>query len=259
MIRLFPLIFLVILSCSDDRRIAPDKPVMPGLTGLLKTVTIRSSAGETKEEYSYTDSLTLKSIRFTRNGQSTMETFEYEKDFLIRSLVGDTLKKYIYQNGRLRSMEKHVNGKPDSYTVVIFNHDSDAKVNTVQERVISTQEPSGTIVRELLLVWRGENIGTFRERFHDGSAEDYDFQYGESRNPYNRLYTETLRIPAENPYFLSYSTPLGYSAFFAGKKYRVEGTYLASKLPVSESIFTFDIQNGGEWKLVKQYTFEYFE
>lgn len=251
----FTLLLLMALSCSKDRKIAPDEPVAPRLTGLLKTVTMESSSGHTVEEYFYTDSLTLKSIHYTRNGQNLIETFEYEKDTLRTSRAGDTLKKYIYRNGKLEQIEKHVTGKAGTYTVVTFNY-SDAKVNHIEERMISSAGLSHTYRREYLLIWRGENISMFRERFSDGSVEDYDFQYSESRNPYSRLYSETLRIPAENPHFLSYHTPSGYSSFFAGKKYRIEGKYLLNRLPLREIISEL---NGDEWMPVKQYIFEYYE
>lgn len=252
-------LFLVAFSCSDDRKIAPDDPVAPRLTGLLKTVTIQSSSGEMKEEFTYYDSLALKSVRYTRNGQSAVETFDYEKDTLRNSRIGDTLKKYIYLKGKLRQIEKHVAGKPGSYTAVMFTYDSDGKANSIEERVFSSGGLSSSYIRDILIIWRGENIGMFRERLSSGLVEDHDFQYSESRNPYFRLYSEILRVPAENPYILSYNTLLHYSTFFAGKKFRVEGEYLARKLPLRETLLEFTSENGGEWKPVKQYTYEYYE
>lgn len=261
MTRIFAFILLiwVVLSCSRDRKIAPDPPVEVKLTGLLKTVTIQSPSGETKEEYSYIDSLTLKSIRYTRDGQSTVETFEYERDTLRSSRAGDTLKKYVYRNGRLSWIEKHMTGKPEFYTIVIFNFYSDVKVSNIEKRENSANGLSSNYLSDLSIIWRGENISMFRERFSNGSVEDHDFRYGESRNPYTRLYTETLRIPAESPYALSYNNPLVYSTFFTGRQYRVEGEYLNNRLPLSETIFEFSMENGGEWKTIKQYTFEYYE
>ena len=251
-ILIFSLLVLAALSCSRDRKIAPDAP---RLTGLLKTVTVQSSSGETKEEYTYSDSFTLKSIRCTRGGQSMVETFKYENDTLRTSQVGDTLKKYVYQNKRLVWIEKHVTGKPESAIIVMFNYYSGDKVSSIEKRL----NRPGNFQEKFSIIWRGDNISMFREYFADGLVEDYDFQYSESRSPYSRLYSETLRIPAENPHILSYNNTSNYSTFYTGKKYRVEGKYLANRFPVSETIYEFDSGNGGEWKVIKQNTFEYYE
>lgn len=262
--RIFTLIpvLMIVFSCSQDRKIQPDEPEEPAvakLTGLLKAVTVKSDAGETKMEYSYIDSLTLKSIRYTRGGKTTVETFEYEKDTLRTSQIEDTLKKYVYRNGRLQWIEKHLKGKPESYIIVIFSYFSDVKISNIENRLNSTDGLSSKFLGEFSINWREENVRMFRERFTTGLVEDYEFQYGQPRNPFTRLYSETLRVPSENPNHQSYNSPVGYLTFFAGMKYRVEGKYLENRLPLSQTISEFDIEKGGDWKVIKQYTFEYYE
>lgn len=261
MIRIFTLILLsaAIISCKKDRKIEPEIPVEVKLTGLLKSVTIRSASGETQQEYSYTDSLTLKSIRYTRGGQSTVETFVYEKDTLRTSQTGDTLKKYVYKYGRLAWIEKRHKEKPEWYTLVIFTYNSGGKVTRIEKRLNSADELSSKYLGEFSITWRGDNISAFRERFSDGLVEDYDLRYDESKNPFTGLQNTVLRIPAETPWALSYNTASAYTTMFAGMKYQVEGKYMENRLPLSQKISEFNIEKGTDWTTFRQYTFEYYE
>lgn len=261
MIRTFTLILLscVILSCKKDRKIEPEEPVEVKLTGLLKAVTLRTSSGETKMEYSYTDSLTLKSMRYTGGGHSFVETFEYEKDTLRTSLSGDTLKKYVYKNGRLNWIEKHLTGSPESYTIIIYTYLSDGKVSRIEKRLNSSNGLNSKYLGEFSITWRGQNISMFRERFSNGLVEDYELRQDESKNPFTELQSKILRIPAETPWALSPHTTSAYTTFFGGMKYLVEGKYQENRLPLSQTVSEFDIEKGGDWKTIKQYTFEYYE
>lgn len=261
MIRTFTctLLLFVLLACKKDRKIEPGEPAGVKLTGLLKSVTVLSDAGETKLEYSYEDSLTLKSIRHTHGGKSTVETFTYEKDTLRSSQVGDTLRKYFYWDGRLSWVEKHVTGQTVSYEILSYVYFSDGLVSTIEKRAHNYNGTNNRYIGSFAISWQGKNISTFRERYTNGLIEDYYFQYGEPRNPFTRLYAETLRIPSEDPYALSYNSPTGYTSFVAGMKYKVEGKYLENRLPLSQTISEFNIEKGGDWKMIKQYTFEYYE
>lgn len=261
MIRIFTslLLFFAFLSCKKDRKIEPGEPAGARLTGLLKTATVQSDAGETKLEYSYVDSLTLKSIRYTHGGKSITETFMYEKDTLRTSQVGDTLKKYVYRNGRLQWIEKHLKDKPEWYPIVIFTYNSGGKVIRIEKRLNSANELSSKYLGEFSITWRNDNISAFRERFSDGLIEDYELRQDESKNPFTELQNKVLRIPAETPWALSYNTASAYTTMFAGMKYKVEGKYLDNRLPLSQTVSEFNMEKGGDWKTIKQYTFEYYD
>lgn len=237
----------------------PEKPVEIKLTGLLKAVTLKSSAGETRLEYSYADSLTLKSIRYTQGGQSRTETFQYEKDTLRSSQAGDTLKKYIYQGGRLTRIEKHLAASPESYTAILFTYNAAGKVSRIEKRLNNTNGLSGKYLGEFTLNWRADNIIAFRERFSNGLIEDYELRYDESKNPFTHWYGTVLRIPAEYPEALSYNTASAYTTFFGGMKYLVEGKYQENRLPLNQTVSEFNMEKGGDWKTIKQYTFEYYD
>lgn len=261
MIRTFTCILLlfVLAACKKDRKIEPGETAGVKLTGLLKSVTVLSDAGETKLEYSYEDSLTLKSIRYTQGGKSTIETFTYEKDTLKTSQAGDTLKNYIYKYGRLAWIEKHLKDKPEWYTIAIFTYNTGGKVIRIEKRLNSTKELSSKYLGEFSITWRNDNISAYRERFSDGLVEDYELRHDESKNPFTGLQNKVLRIPGETPWALSYNTASAYTTIFGGMKYKVEGKYLANRLPLSQTVSEFNIEKGGDWKTIKQYTFDYYE
>jgi len=256
--------YLLILSwmvaCKDDRRIKPEDPVPPILSGQLKKISIvAGNTGKLTIKYGYTDSLTLKSMEYDLNGRTWKEDFTYNKKQLLYSVAGDTVKKYIYQQEKLSSIEREVKSDPTKNSTTQFIYLSGDKVMQIVNKAYQSSSQGLVTRSDYTLVWRGENVNYFRERQNSGYTEETDCEFGTTFNPIARIYAKILRIPADHPEYLSQNSRINYNAYFAGKRYRVSGTYSETGFPSQEFIYINDLTSDNEWKVIKEINYEYYE
>lgn len=252
--------YLLLLSwmvaCKDDRRIKPEDPVPPILSGQLKKISlVADNTGKLTIKYEYVDSLTLKSMEYNLNGRTWKEEFTYNKKQLLYSVAGDTVKKYIYQQDKLYAIEREIKSDPAKNSSTQFIYLSGDKVLQIVNKAL-TGNPGGATQSDYTLIWRGENVNYFRERHHTGYIEEIDSEFGTTFNPVARIYTKILRIPADNPEFLSQNSRINYNAYFTGKRYKISGTYTETGLPSQEFIYINDLTSDNEWKIIKEINYE---
>lgn len=153
-------------------------------------------------------------------------------------------------------MEREIKSDPTKNSSTQFIYISGSKVTQIVNKAYQAGSQGLINQSDYTLIWRGENVNYFRERHSSGYVEETDYEFGTTFNPVARIYAEILRIPADNPEYLSQNSKVSYSAFFTGKRYKISGTYLKSGFPSQEFIY-MNVNN--EWKIIKVINYEYYE
>lgn len=247
------LLLLFCISCSKDRAIRPEEPQYK-ITGLLKSMTLKVKDSAYRYEYAYIDSLSLKSITYISGNKLEKESFHYENDTLKTSFKGDTIKRYMYENGRLKYLEKRLSDSSKIFERSIFSYYVTGKLFSIERRSINGF--SDDFLGEITFTWSGKNVSSMRESFRNWLMEDTRFLYENTRDPLYSLYSNTLRIPPDGIEGLSFNNYEESEASFSGIKYKCTGEYNEDGLPLKRSILK---REGAEWATWKEYTFEYYE
>lgn len=137
------------IACKDDRRIKPEDPVPPILSGQLKKISlVADNTGKLTIKYEYVDSLTLKSMEYNLNGRTWKEEFTYNKKQLLYSVAGETVKKYIYQQDKLYAIEREIKSDPAKNSSTQFIYLSGDKVLQIVNKALTGNpgaQPNQTI------------------------------------------------------------------------------------------------------------------
>lgn len=248
------MVFLLCISCSKDRALRPENPGGQ-LSGLLKSMALKANNIEYRYDYEYINNLLLNSITYTRENKVVQEYFKYENDTLKFSSKGDTIKKYIYENGRLKYLEKSLLNESDPVERSSFSYYVTGELFSIERRSIS--EFSDDFLKEITFVWSQKNVVLMKENSGNWLVEETQYQYENTPDPLYNMYFNTLRIPPDGIEGLSFNNYRESQAVFSGHHYKSTGQYNERGFPVKKTILKK--AKGDEWTIFKEYSFEYYE
>ncbi|ADQ18093.1 hypothetical protein Lbys_3280 [Leadbetterella byssophila DSM 17132] len=255
LLQFFTICFLS--SCKEDRRIHPTEPGPAAVPGLLKKISAISKLGNYHIEFSYMDSLTLKSIIYNYGNRQWTETFHYKNDTLRTSISNDTTKFYEYKDGKLSSIVNQPK-LPASEQIIqryYYLEGGNKVTHIIREKKESNEV---TQLSNISLIWRGGNVGFLRLQTNN-FLEEYDFQYGSGKNPLHRVYRQVLRIPGDHYHSLSENLISNINLFLQNSEIRIESTLNNQGYPSEQIIFERTNTSSQEWKEKERLLYEYYE